>query len=306
MRYLFVVLCILFAGSLLGSGFAKIEVPTVARINKIYFEDPFYGWAVTSAGEMLSTTDGGKTWKIKKVGARGIADIVIKGRQGYLTGDRGLLMKSTDRGATWQDLSLSMKFNFVGVGITSDSSIMVCGNDQNSMSKTNGESFISWDYGKTWKKRGHLGNGYTDLVTQPPRRVYLLAAKKTFFAMDGGWYFWTGEYTGSRMGFGFDFLKDYGYLVGSKGLFSATTDGGRNWTEVPLEITKNLYAVTMFDNASGLAIGQDGLLLYFADSGKAHTVGDCGFKVDLRTICVTEDKIFLGGDNGTLLYRNRK
>ena len=44
-----------------------------------------------------------------------------------------------------------IRYDLVGVGITNDSSIVVVGNDLNSMSKSVGMIFNSRDYGKTWK-----------------------------------------------------------------------------------------------------------------------------------------------------------
>ncbi len=306
MKHLIPVLLILLAGSVLAADYTKIDIPTTATINQIYFMNDQLGWAATSAGQVLGTFDGGKTWRMTEPTSRSIHDICIEGRQGYLVGERGLLMKSTNGGATWQDISLNIKYDLVGVGITNDSSIIICGNDQNSMSKSVGVVFESRDYGKTWKKHGYrLGNGYTDLAIYPPRKVYLLAAKKAFHSINNGLRYFKGGYEGNRLGFNFDFIDDWGFMVGYKGLFARSVDHGRNWEEVPVDITKNLYAVEMFDKFSGVAVGQDGLVMYFYDSGDRHNVENCGYNDNLRAVFVTGQKIFMGGDNGLLLSRER-
>jgi photosystem II stability/assembly factor-like uncharacterized protein len=306
MKHLMPVVLILLAGSVLAADYTKIDIPTTATINQIYFMNDQLGWAVTSAGQVLSTYDGGKTWKMNEVTSRSIHDIHIQGRQGYLVGERGLLMKTTDGGVTWKDISLNIRYDLVGVGITNDSSIIVCGNDLNSMSKSVGMVFDSWDYGKTWKKHPYrLGNGYTDLAIYPPRKVYLLASKRAFHSINNGQRYFKGKYEGDRLGFGFDFIDDWGFMVGYKGLFARSVDHGRNWENVSVEITKNLYAVEMFDKFSGVAVGDDGLVLYFYDSGDRHTVENCGYNDNLYAVFVTGDKIILGGANGLLLSKER-
>lgn len=306
MKHLIPVLLILLAGSVLAADYTKIDIPTTATINQVYFMNDQLGWAATSEGQVLSTFDGGKTWRMTQPTTRSIHDICVDGQHGYLVGERGLLMRTTNGGGTWQDMSMNIKYDFVGVGISNDSSVIICGNDQNSMSKSVGVVFDSRDYGKTWKKHGYrLGNGYTDLATYPTRKVYLLAAKKAFHSISAGNRYFKGSYEGDRLGFNFDFIDDWGFMVGYKGLFDRTTNHGRSWENVPMDITKNLYAVEMFDKYSGVAVGQDGLVLYFYDSGDRHTVENCGYNEDLRSVFVTGQKIFIGGTNGLLLVKER-
>ncbi|MFH1699751.1 MAG: YCF48-related protein [Candidatus Zixiibacteriota bacterium] len=288
-----------------GADFEKVDIPTTATINKIYFDGPHYGWAVTSAGELLSTWDGGNSWQVKEISKRTINDIDMRGQVGYLTGDRGLIMKTGNRGATWVDMSQNIKFNFVAIGMVNDTSTIVCGTDQNSMSKTVGVAYQTYDSGKTWLKKKHLGNGYTDLVVQPPQKIYLLASKTAFHSISKGIHFFPGKYSGSRLAWGFDFIDDWGFIVGSKGFFARTFDHGRNWEEIDLGITKSLFAVEIFDKFSGVGVGEDGLVLFFNDSGDRFTISHCGIDTDLKTVCITENKIFIGGNDGLIMSKER-
>jgi photosystem II stability/assembly factor-like uncharacterized protein len=305
MKYLPALFLLLLATLAWGTEYTPLTVPTKADITKIVFPDRLNGWAVTATGQVLSTFDGGKTWKAKQVTNRPITDIQFRGKQGYLTGERGLVMKTTDGGASWQDISLNIKFNFSGVGILDDTSTIIIGTDQNSMAKTVGVSFQTWDRGKTWKKKPFLGNGLFDVVTWPPHKVYVLAIKKSFHSIDGGGYYWSGKYEGNRLGFAFDFQDDWGYMVGNGGLFMKSTDHGRNWKEVPLQITKNLNAVAMIDHFSGIAAGQDGIVVDFTQSGDQYTVENIGLPVSIASVAITADKVFLAGQNGTIVSRPR-
>lgn len=306
MRYLLMSLLISLPGLTAGSDFEKIDLPTSASINKIFFAGPAYGWAVTSEGELLSTYNGGRTWAVKKITSRRITDITVRDRRGYLCGERGLLMKSNDRGSTWQDISQPMKYDFTGISIINDSAAIVCGIDRNSMAKTRGALFQTWDYSKTWRKHDHLGNGYVDVVTNPPSRIYLLATRSAFHSINGGLNFVTGKYEGKRLAFAFDFDDAWGYLVGRNGFFARSTNHGRDWNPINLELEKNLYAVSMFDHNSGIAVGEDGVILYFLNDGQKNRLAHCGHNVDLLTVFVTDTQIFCGGKNGTLLYKERE
>jgi len=306
MRPVIAAFLFLLAGTAFGADYFKIKVQTTADINKVFFYNDQMGWAVTSDGEVLTTFDSGKNWRLIDVTKRDIRDIQFLNRAGYLVGEKGLLMKSTNGGGTWEDISLNMKYNLTGVAILNDSTIFTCGTDQNSLSKTKGEVFESRDFGKTWKKHAwKLGNGYTDIAVCPPRKVYLLGIKKVFHSISWGIRYFHGKYEGSKMGFGFDFMDDWGFMVGHKGFFARSADHGRNWTEIPLDTTSELYAVEMFDRSSGVAVGQGGLIMYFYDDGDRQVFENCGYPDDLLTVFVTDSKIFFGGRNGLLMSIER-
>ena len=307
MRRTLAILMTVFTGTVFGADYIKITIPTTATVTKIFFNSDQIGWAATSKGEVLSSFDGGKTWKLVTATSKAIKDIHFNNRVGYIVGERGLLMKSTNGGATWQDLSLNMQYNFTGVGISDDTTVIICGTDQNSMSKTKGVVFESRDNGATWKKHPWtLGNGYTDLAVYGPRKVYLLAIKKAFHSISNGTRYFSGTYEGDRMGLGFDFIDDWGFMVGHKGYFAYSNTHGRKWQEIAdSNLTIDLFAVEMFDRNSGVAVVQDGTLMFFYDDGQRRVMENCGYKNTLRTVCITGNKIFIGGDGGLMMYQER-
>jgi photosystem II stability/assembly factor-like uncharacterized protein len=305
MKYLILTFSFFLAVGASAANFTKVDLGTTATINKIYFDTDMIGWAATSDGQLFYTTDGGKRWKSMKVTSRAISDIQVTGRRGFLTGERGLLMKSTNGGATWQDISLNIKYNFSAIGMPNDSAVLLCGADQNSISKVHGILFGSWDYGKTFEKQPHMANGYVDLAVCPPHKVYLLGIRKVLHSISDGERYFHGGYEVDRMAFGFDFIDDWGFMVGSKGYFAQSSDHGRTWREVNIGTTKDLYAVEMFDKFSGVVVGDGGLVIYFNDDGALHTTEQCGYDANLRTVCVTGDKVVIGGTNGLLMYKTR-
>ncbi len=300
-----ICLLVCFLSSGFGADFVKQTLPTQATISKIFFINSYHGFAVTGDGELLKTNDAGKTWKLKKLGKRAITDIHIIGRVGYLVGEKGLLMKTKDRGATWRDISLNLQFNFSGVGILNDSMTILCGTDQHSMSKAKGVLFQSFDYGKTWKKQKHWGNGYTDIETQPNNKIYLLAIQKVFHSINNGIHYFRGKYEGAHLCFGFTFMDDFGFIVGQDGYFGYSATHGRKWEQIDLKITKTLYAVDMYDKSSGVAVGKDGIVVFFNDNGNRFTISNTGQTDDLRTVALTDEFIFAAGVNGAFYSKER-
>lgn len=305
MKHLIFCLLLIASSSAQASEFKKIDIPTEADINSIYFDNAAYGYAVTSEGELLSTFDGGQTWRKKDITSRAINDIEFMDRLGYLCGDRGLLMKSSDRGATWQDISKNMKYNFASVVIINDSTAAVCGTDQNSVAKTRGVLFHTWDYGKNWKAAPRYGNGYSALSRTRPKKVYLLAIKKVSHSISSGQAYFHDRYQGDRLGFDFDFIEDFGFMVGSKGLLARSITHGSKWDMIDIEITKDLFAVKVFSETSGVAVGQDGTVVFFEQGGQQIRSVNCGHNVDLYSVFAVGQKIFIGGRDGIMLMTEK-
>ncbi len=310
MRKILTLIILILAASIAAQDsppeYTRLDVPSESDITKIFFINDFYGYAVTAGGELLSTSNGGKIWRSKDVTKREITDICFSDRTGFLCGDMGMIMKTTNGGTSWTDMSQNLKYRFTGIAMLDDSTVFVVGTDQNSMAKTRGVIFASYNYGNTWDKFDkHLGNGYTDIVTDPPRKVYILAIKRAYHSISSGKHFFHGAYGGGRLGFCFDFIEDWGFMVGNDGLFSRTTTHGREWEDVDVGLTKNLYSVAMFDKYSGIAVGEDGVVLYFSESGDKYRSESCGYDFDLNTVFLTDTKIFIGGDEGLMLVKDR-
>jgi len=306
MRHLIFAIFLILAGNAAGADFEPVKIETTGDINQVYFLNDQLGWMATSDGEVLGTFDGGKTWQKREVTSREIKDIHFLARTGYIVGERGLVMKSTNGGATWEDISQNIKYDFTGVGMVNDSVIIICGTDQNSMSKTKGEVFQSFDFGKTWKKHDwKLGNGFVDLAVCPPRKVYLLAIKKVAHSISQGVRYFHGGYEGDRMGFGFDFMDDWGFMVGHDGLFAKTITHGRLWDEIPTDTSAELYAIEMYDKTSGVAVGEKGLVMHFYDDGERRVFENVGTDKDLLSVFVTGQKIFIGGEDGLFMAKER-
>jgi photosystem II stability/assembly factor-like uncharacterized protein len=94
-------------------------------LRAVHFVDPQRGWAVGAKGTIISTANGGARWRRQTSGVElNLNDVVLlkaKGgpaegamegpKEGWIAGDRGLLLHTTDGGATWENVELSARAN---------------------------------------------------------------------------------------------------------------------------------------------------------------------------------------------------
>ncbi|MEW6271001.1 MAG: YCF48-related protein [Thermodesulfobacteriota bacterium] len=105
-----------------GRTFAPVSTETDKTIFGIAFPSPSDGWAVGIDGLVLRTKDGGQTWtpqrgrldagSLEQLGFMeamknpGLYDVRLSGDYGFIVGDIGTVLVSSDRGETWQERKL--------------------------------------------------------------------------------------------------------------------------------------------------------------------------------------------------------
>lgn len=74
------------------------------RLNAVSFADARHGWAVGSRGAVLSTSDGGRTWRAQASDTDSdLLDVkFFDAREGWAVGSDGTAIHTTDGGATWR------------------------------------------------------------------------------------------------------------------------------------------------------------------------------------------------------------
>ncbi|HEX2489941.1 MAG TPA: YCF48-related protein [Blastocatellia bacterium] len=94
-------------------------------LRAVHFVDSQRGWAVGAKGAIISTVNGGARWRRQTSGVElNLNDVVFlnakeglgKGPregpgEGWIAGDRGVLLHTTDGGATWENVELNARGN---------------------------------------------------------------------------------------------------------------------------------------------------------------------------------------------------
>ncbi len=115
----------------------------------LYFDSPSTGYVLGAYNMMFHTTDGGATWQpwqsrianpkgLHLYGMRGTADAI------YLAGEQGLLLRSTDKGASFSALRTPYKGSYFGLLSARGGALLAYG--------LRGNAFRSTDQGASWSQ----------------------------------------------------------------------------------------------------------------------------------------------------------
>ncbi len=220
-------------------------------------------------GVILRSLDGGKSFISVASPAAPLYEVKFhRPGAGVAAGVDGLVLKSTDGGASWQRLETNSKTKFWGLHFFSDNVGLVGGGEtpwQND-DRSSGEILRTEDGGASWTR-----------VYEGPRRIS-----------------------------DFSFLSDnLGYAAGVGGLLLKTTDGGRSWREAgqtPLKAIVN--ALAFVSESCGLIVGAGGTAHITTDGGKSWKqslqVTKGSFLEDLASDSQSDKAYWVSGGDGSL------
>jgi photosystem II stability/assembly factor-like uncharacterized protein len=264
-----------------AGAWTKQKSGTLAWLHAVYFLDQNRGWIVGSSGTLLSTSDGGETWKIMRPPTEdNVRDLYFADEQnGWLVCDRSIyllrgkyeqrsyLLNTSDGGATWR------RVNMYGDPDARLLRILFAGDGHGWIFGEGGMIFATSDGGATWSKRRaptrHVlfGGSYLDTT-----QLWLVGAGATIIqTRDGGETWRTGNILGITDSVRFNSVsfvdKARGWAVGNGGSLFLTADGGRTWQAQDSGVEVNLFDVKFTDASEGWAIGDGGTLIHTLDGG---------------------------------------
>lgn len=129
-----------------GATWKKTETGTDKTLFGVAFPTPQNGWAVGIDGIILRTKDGGATWALQRGNLTtgslealgfmealrnpGLYDIRFANSTGYIVGDIGMMLVSSDGGETWTERKLPAEMSLFwlrGVSVAPDGHALVVG-----------------------------------------------------------------------------------------------------------------------------------------------------------------------------------
>jgi photosystem II stability/assembly factor-like uncharacterized protein len=291
---------------------------TMAWLHAVYFLDQNRGWVCGSAGTLLSTTDGGQTWrKLQPLGRDSLRDVFFADQNvGWLLAERdplklqtadeprSYLMKTEDGGFSWRRVFLSSPGanpRLVRLAFLSPERGWVFGET--------GVVFATSDGGAHWlrlatpTKHLLLGGAFINQW-----RGWLVGASATMMqTRDGGltWETSLPNYLSTRLT-AVTFVNDrLGWAVGATGRIVSTIDGGRSWVPQTSTVDVDLLDVKFIDGVNGFIVGNEGTILHTTDGG-AHWLADHSGTTHAldRLFLIDQNQGWTVGFGGTILnYR---
>jgi photosystem II stability/assembly factor-like uncharacterized protein len=317
--------CLLPTASAAGA-WTKQRSGSLAWLHAVYFLDERKGWAVGGKGALLSTEDGGETWRVNKRPTEdALRDVYFSDElQGWLVCERSIydlkekdeprtyLLRTADGGATWKLVNVIGKdvdARLVRALFTNDGRGWAFGEE--------GALYTTRDGGANWERQRVptrnllLGGWFLN-----SEQGWLVGAGATLLqTIDGGetWHAGTlinqavttvNNEEARRVRFtATSFVdKKRGWAVGAEGRVFATLDGGRTWGPQNSNVETDLYDVKFLDAFEGWAAGAGGTLIHTLDGGRHWTVAPTGTTHALERLCfIGRTRGWVVGFGGTII-----
>lgn len=260
----------------------------------------------------------------------------IDNNTGWVVGDKGTILKSTNGGADWTDQTIGLPVNLYALSLVNSTTGYASGDLFRNLKTTNG--------GITW-------NGISYSITNTVKSIHSFSAANVvgvgnnvifrttnsfsnvttwgsfgiqnclFYVASTGWtvgntgriYKLTGaiSFTNQISGTTEDLLgvhfisTSIGYIVGKNGTMLKTTNGGTNWMSLNSGTTTNLYSVFFTDANTGYAVGDNETIIKTIDGGISWTgqMNGINSAQQLRFIWFTDaNNGWIVGTNGAIYH----
>lgn len=271
---------LLAAGVLLAVAPLRAENadPNKDSLYGVSFVDARTGWAVGAFGTIVSTVDGGTTWRSQSSHTTEPLFSVdfVDAPHGWTVGRSGLILATTDGGRTWKRQNAGSDRHLFSVDFVDRQFGCAVGDW--------GTILVTSDGGATWRQSRLDRDVILNSVSMLDRsRGWIAGEAGVVLATEDGGVTWQDRDSGvQKTLFGLRFVDERrGWAVGLDGLILRTEDAGRSWqvqngsTEVGsldqvvfAEAIENpsLYSVAL-TGERGIVVGEGGAIFVTGDRG---------------------------------------
>ncbi|HWQ80949.1 MAG TPA: YCF48-related protein [Ignavibacteria bacterium] len=246
-------------------------LPFVTNFNSVYFSDNLHGFIVgdpySGNPVVLKTSNGGSNWQLLTVSAPNyvLSDVVITPNDKYILicgynpgSGQGIIIRSTDEGATW-----NTRYNSMG-----RISRLFMTNPVKGFA--GGENLLQTDdKGSTWTIAS-ADCEINDLFFQANKKDGWICTEtgKIFTTSDSGatWLEQIQIHGESLKSIIFTDVNN-GWVSTSEGKIYKTTNGGEHWTKLITDANTSLNDIVMTSGLIGFAVGLDGVILRTINGG---------------------------------------
>jgi photosystem II stability/assembly factor-like uncharacterized protein len=222
----------------------------------------------------------------------------IDANTGYVAGDHGTILKTTNGGSTWTDLSLSMINPLEFVHFSDVNNGLIATNNSFAILKTtNG--------GTTWSTQTISAYGIFSISFPDENTWYAVGRNGAILKTTDGGSSWSSLSSGTSLALNSVFFTntDVGYTVGiPNGEILKTNDGGVTWNTLSSGTTVYLLSVFFTDANTGYAAGGLGTILKTTDAGGTWNILPSGTNETIKSIYfINSTRGYAVGTNGTIL-----
>ena len=250
--------------------FDSVDAQKSGFHNDLYgvaFFDNSTGLVVGRAGLILKTTNAGASWdSVQSRTTQNLISVSVNGTTGMAVGMAGTVLRTNDIGATWVLQESGTNNSLNSVAYLGSNSWVTVGNG--------GTIFRTSDGGSNWLDVSSFG-GVSSVTLQSVSfansNIGLIAGNDgTILLTTDGGISWAkpNSATTSTLYSVSMVSPTTATAVGAYGTIIHTTNGGLTWTTTPSGVSNNwLYGVSFVDSSKGFAVGTFGLFLHTNDGG---------------------------------------
>jgi photosystem II stability/assembly factor-like uncharacterized protein len=210
--------------------------------------------------EIITTTDGGNTWKVKMEISSG-KRIAFKNMIGYVIGNNGSIYKSTHLGEGWSKLNAGFTDNLNSVSLIHKDTLLIT---------SNSKLFVSNDGGQSWEIRNVNVTDIEDSYFTSAKVGHVGCSNGTILkTIDGGlnWKVTTSvSYFPANINRIYFANQNVGFASRGHNDILKTTDGGETWINMP-NTTDKIYSYCFLDQQNGFIAGDHGVIFKTKDGG---------------------------------------
>jgi photosystem II stability/assembly factor-like uncharacterized protein len=234
-------------------------------------------------------------------------------REGWMVGELGRIIKTTDGGKTWIRQDAGTKRPFLAMSCLDARTAWIAGKE--------GIVYATADGGDSWKQletgsprhifaiefptaeRGHaVGDFGTMVHTEDGGKTWTTMRVPESVALPES-ALDTGVEPGDVNLYGMSFGDpDHVWVVGEFGIIITSADGGRTWQQQHTPVESTLFGVKFLDASRGFAVGIDSVILTTTDGGATwKTMPPPVSQRSYYDIAIRGQNGWIVGDAGTVL-----
>ena len=234
-------------------------------------------------------------------------------REGWMVGELGRIIKTSDGGKTWVRQDAGTKRPFLAMSCLDAKTAWIAGKE--------GIVYATTDGGDSWKQLETGSQRHVFAIEFPnAQRGHAVGDFGTMVHTEDGGKTWTtmrvpesvalpesaldtGVEPGDVNLYGMSFGDpDHVWAVGEFGIVIASADGGRTWQQQHTPIESTLFGVRFLDANRGFAVGIDSVILSTTDGGATwKTVQPPVTQRSYYDIAIRGQNGWIVGDAGTVL-----
>ena len=244
-----------------GRSWQQANVPVASDLTALQFVTPQLGWATGHDGVLLHSTDGGATW-VKRLDGRMTAKALTAHFEALAA--KGERDAAALLDAVKQNYATGPEQALLGVAFKDARTGWACGSF--------GTLLGTQDGGQTWQSwMEHIANPkllHLNAVVQIGGQVLIASEQGTVFRLDAQRQRFDPIATGyAGSFFGFVGRDDDVLAHGLRGTAFRSRTGGASWNKLSLNLNAGLNGGAVFDDGTFALVSQDGRVLLSSDRG---------------------------------------